>query len=338
MIAYSISIFILIILFVLLILLLRNYNKLQKYKKVEFPFKNLYDQNNNIINIIAIGAPFRNKTHDDLYQKYKKLNYEFIGISSYQQFPGSIDNPYEDKYHINNNHNYEKLVKTWLHCFRDPSKYFKTNIPKMLMSESDFKDINQYAINPKINKKYDFIYVCLKDNDNCTSGWQSYNRNWDLAKKCLYIMCTKYKLKGLIIGREKCIFTNSCNKFIEVISILPFNEFQIKLQESRFIFLPNINDASPRVLVEAMCYNLPCLVNYKILGGWKYVNSKTGEFFNDEKDLSKSLDKLLNNFSKYIPREYYSSNYGINISGKILRDFIKKHYTLDENISLITIR
>ena len=34
-------------------------------------------------------------------------------------------------------------------------------------------------------------------------------------------------------------------------------------------------------------------VNYNILGGWKYVNEKTGEYFKDEHDFEPALKKLL---------------------------------------------
>ena len=54
-----------------------------------------------------------------------------------------------------------------------------------------------------------------------------------------------------------------------------------ELQKARFIFVPNVSDASPRVLTEALCYDLRLLVNYNLLGGWKYVNEQTGVLFND---------------------------------------------------------
>ena len=47
----------------------------------------------------------------------------------------------------------------------------------------------------------------------------------------------------------------------------------------RVLFAPNVHDASPRVLAEAMCLDVPILVNRHIVGGWKYVNSETGAFF-----------------------------------------------------------
>ena len=36
---------------------------------------------------------------------------------------------------------------------------------------------------------------CLKDNDKCEDGWQSHNRNWELAQYCLDIMCNKFHLQ-----------------------------------------------------------------------------------------------------------------------------------------------
>lgn len=47
----------------------------------------------------------------------------------------------------------------------------------------------------------------------------------------------------------------------------------------RVLFAPNVHDASPRVLAEALSLDVPILVNRHIVGGWKYVNSETGAFF-----------------------------------------------------------
>ena len=62
--------------------------------------------------------------------------------------------------------------------------------------------------------------------------------------------------------------------------------------KSKFIFLPNEKDASPMVLTEALASDVPTLLNKNILGGWKYINNETGEFFNDENDLDQLLKKL----------------------------------------------
>lgn len=295
---------------------------------VAFPFKNLFDDAGQKLNIILIAAPFREKKHEELYDSYKAKGISFAGISSYLEFPGKIDNPYEDKYHITQKHNYESMVSTWLHCFREPAKYLTdTAMPKLLITEADLKDTSSYKPNPNIKKAYDFIYVCLKDNDKCEPGWQSYNRNWDLAKKCLVTMCRKYKLRGVIIGRENCPITEFCSGIVKILPFLPFNEFQQEMQKCKFLFVPNVSDASPRVITEAMCYNMPVLVNHNIVGGWhNIVPHVTGEFFTNENDLETALDYMTQNMENYKPRDWFIQNRSKERSGHVLSEFLIKHY------------
>ena len=49
-----------------------------------------------------------------------------------------------------------------------------------------------------------------------------------------------------------------------------------------------------------MCYNLPALVNKDILGGWQFVNDKTGEFMDIDnlEEFEKTLDNFLNKIKK----------------------------------------
>ena len=68
------------------------------------------------------------------------------------------------------------------------------------------------------------------------------------------------------------------------------------------------------------------VINKNILGGWKYINNETGEFFTDEKTFEKSLLKLTNNYESYHPHEYFVKNYGRKITGKKLKTFICKHF------------
>jgi glycosyltransferase involved in cell wall biosynthesis len=200
------------------------------------------------------------------------------------------------------------------------------------MSESDFVDPNRLSYNPNIVKKYDFIYICLDEgakheSTKCKPGWQSHNRNWELAKECLKVMCGNFKLRGLIMGRTNCDITEKCNNYISSMPFQPQDKFLELLQECKFIFVPNISDASPRVVTQAMCYNMPVLMNKNIIGGWKYVNNQTGVFFNDEKDITASLYELINNISSFTPRKWFSENYGKEKTGQRFLNFLKKHYT-----------
>ena len=251
-------------------------------------------------------------------------------MSSYMEFPGHISNPYDVLHNKNDkawtDYNYFDLTEGWCHCFRHPDKYIPNNFPKSLISESDFADFNRHVPNNKIEKVYDFIYICLKDNEKCQNGWQSYNRNWELTEKCLNIMCNKFKLKGLLIGRVNCKLPNSCHNLMELTDFVEYKKFIKYFNQVKFIFVPNRSDASPRVLTEAMCYDIPALINYNILGGWKYINKDTGIFFNDinnfEFRLSQLLEKIGN--GKLNVRNNFINNFGTINSGKKLLKFITK--------------
>jgi hypothetical protein len=47
----------------------------------------------------------------------------------------------------------------------------------------------------------------------------------------------------------------------------------------RFLFVPNDADASAQVLAEALGLNVPLLMNRATLGGWHYLNRRTGVTF-----------------------------------------------------------
>lgn len=299
------------------------------------PYCHLYSNKGDKLNIIMISKPFGSDEEFKIY-KENKDNFIFIGISSYLEFPNPVSNPFEDFTENYKRYKYKDICKAWLHCFRNPEKYFPANVPRLLMSESDFCDCNINVPDPNIKKEFDFIYICLKqDEKNKTcDDWATYNKNWSLAKKCLKIMCSKYKLKGALIGRKDCSPDDSCNGLMTYTNILSNDELKDYYKKSRFIFLPNIADASPRVLTEAMTFNLPCLINKNILGGWKYVNDKTGEFFDDENNLSSALDKLLPNIKNniYKPRQFFIDNYGIINSGKKLKRFLYDNFENDINV------
>ena len=261
-----------------------------------------------------------------------------MGISSYSEFPGKLTNPYDSKYHEKEGHNYENMVSTWLHCFRNPKDKINKNLPMLLMSESDFKDWE--TLKPTSEKKiYDFIYICLDDNKECNPGWQSFIRNWELAKKCIGIMCNDFGLKGCLVGRNNCILEKGSKDKVEIFGLLSHNDFLKKIRQSKFIFVPNSTDASPRVVTESLCLNLPVLMNYNITGGWKYINDETGEFFSDKENFKIALRKLLKNFHNYQPRKWFVNNYGKKKSSEKLAGFVNIYYpnVIPKNPKQITI-
>ena len=296
-----------------------NYDHFKKIENLDFPFKNMIDKTGGNLNIVLITAPFREKSHYEKYFQLRKTGALIIGITSYLQFPGHVLNKYDpsmtkcwmDKLCDE----YINKCSAWLYCFRDPYKIFTNKkMPLLELAQSDFTDPDKVKPNLNIPIEYDFIYCCLKDNDKCEEGWNSINRNWILAQKCFEIMCIKHKLKGLVIGRINCkLINDNLKQYLTIIDFQPYGKFHECINKAKFVFIPNIMDASPRILTESLCLNKRVLVNKNIVGGWKYVNNLTGEFFTDEKDIEYSLSKLLNNYDKYQPRSYFMSKYGPKI-------------------------
>lgn len=327
MIKYILILLILITLTIICVnkkLLIYDYFTNQEIESVKWPFMNLQDENNKNLNIMALMAYFDGDKHKKEFQKHLDNGIKFIGLSANQSFPRLCDNPYGQCHVLKNiqynNKNVEEYVYGWCHCFRKPEEYIKNNIPTVLISESDFIDTN--GIVPKnLTKKYDFITIQPKDNKECKDGWKSYYKNWSLCKKLLKILVDEMNLKGVVIGRKGC--DTGVNKINNLVLTDDVSHSKLKkyMEESKFTLLPNLEEASPRVLVESLCLNVPVLVYENILGGWKYINNDTGEFFNEDNFKSK-VNKILN--TKYNPRTYYVNNYGIEKSGLRLKEFIKK--------------
>jgi hypothetical protein len=193
----------------------------------------------------------------------------------------------------------------------------------MDLSESDYYDAEKQEDLDKIEKKYDFIYICLKDDDRCPmDGWNAVNRNFDLALKCLPIMIKEMGLKGLVVGRIGCGLEKQYGDKIEVVDFLLWHEFQVKIRESRFLFVPNIYDASPRVVAESITKNLPVLMNERILCGSKYIEYETGELFTDHNDIRLALDRLMGKIDTISPRDWWEKNHSRKKAGKRMRDFL----------------
>ena len=297
----------------------------------ERPFVNIYDENRNQLKIVLLSHPFTRDSSYKQYEQYRKDGFVVLGITSYNEFPKITSN----KHDVLNNpsekawtdYDYMKIADGWLHCFRNPDDYITS--PKLLLSESDFCNTDTFKPNPVIKKKYDFIYICPKDADDKCDGWVATNKNWDLAQKCIEIMCRDYGLKGILVGRKGCKVPDKCETtgFLSQLKLLE------AYHESKFIFLPNITDASPRILTEAMNCDLPIFVNTNIVGGWKYVHKNSGAFFTNENDLKPGLEYILNRYQHLTPRKHFLAHYGKENAGRKLKQFIQKHYSNKIDVS-----
>lgn len=292
-----------------------------------FPYRYLHDENNNILPIVMISAFFRDdKERVELYNEYVENNIKMIGITAYKSFPKPITDTTGDSTSKDDTFDYYSNIKNWLFCFKNPVKYgFDSRHNLMEMSESDFYDADPSA--PYGNKKYDMIYVCLKDTDSCPmDGWNAVNRNFNLALKCLPIIINEFGMNVLVVGRVNCGLETLYGDKIEVVDFLDFYKFQDKLKESKMLFIPNIYDASPRIVAESIIKDIPVLMNQNIICGSKYINNETGELFTDENDIRLALTNLLGRVDKISPKKWWKNNYSKKKSAKKLRDFLIKEY------------
>lgn len=328
---------IILILFFLGLIFIMN-NKNEKYEfftktKLEltfnnkenriFPFRYFTDIHNNPLPFVAVTGFFRDEKAKKKYYEYINNGIHVFGITAYKSFPNrKMLDQSEGKYEREeDDFDYTKNIKNWLCCFKDKEKFgFRDDNNTIDISESDFYNAET---NITTEKKYDFIYICNKDGDNCPlNGWNAVNRNFDLALKCFPVLINEFKLKGLIVGRENCGLEEKYGDKIEILGWLDWHILQEKMRQSKILFVPNIYDASPRVISECITKNLPVLMNENILCGFKYINYETGEFFTNEHDIAPALTKLLDRIDKISPRDWWSKNYSQEICYKKLRNFL----------------
>lgn len=105
----------------------------------------------------------------------------------------------------------------------------------------------------------------------------------------------------------------------------PWRDFLKLVESCRAVFTPCVSDASPRVAAEAMSKGTAVLMNWHIVGGWKYINDKTGVFFHDEHDIKQAIEKLRSpDFQKGLnPRQWFIDNWGPHNSGVRLQAFLE---------------
>jgi hypothetical protein len=288
-----------------------------------FPFRYFTDDKDEVVPVVAVSGFFREKKAEELYYEYLSKGVKIIGITAYKSFPNrEMMDDSEGEYEKNDTFNYTENIQDWLCCFKDYEKYGFTSSNRLIdMSESDFYTIEDHSKNRE--KRYDFIYICCKDDDTCPlSGWNAVNRNFDLALKCFPILCNEFNMKGLVVGRTGCGLEEKYGDKLEIVEWFDWHILQEKMHESRMLFVPNIYDASPRVVAECITKDVPVVMNENILCGSKYINYETGELFTDENSLRTALTNLLNKRYKISPKKWWEENYSQSKSQKKLRDFL----------------
>lgn len=283
-----------------------------------FPFRYFQDASLQLLPLVAVSGFFRDEAAKLKYDEYIENGVCVFGITAYKSFPRKILDGTEGEYEIKSDFDYIGSIRNWLCCFSDPNEYGFTDKNNLIeMSESDFYDIDTTDESKEDGSKsgdkiYDFIYVCLKDDDKTCplDAWNAVNRNYRVARECFPIMVREFGLKGLVVGRVGCGLEAEYGDQIEVTDMLDYWDLQQRLRQSRFLFVPNIYDASPRVITECITKNVPVLMNRRILCGSKYVEYETGEFFNDQYDIRYALNSLLAKIDTISPQKWWKTHYG----------------------------
>jgi hypothetical protein len=299
-----------------------------------FPFRYLYDDKNQIIPVVMVSGFFREKSERERFERYKSQGVKMVGITAYKTFPKPIRDPSENT--TTDDFNYLREIQHWFCCFKRSEEYGLTAANHRLknISESDFYDAETTVV---ADKKYDFIYVCLRDsNDETTkkcsrsasvagaeccpaTGWNAVNRNFELAKACFPIMIEEMGFRGLVVGRVNCGLEALYGDRLTVMDFLPYHEFQQKIRESHFLFVPNVLDASPRVVSEALIKDVPVLINSNIVCGSKYIHEETGVFFTNEKDIRPALTKMklhIRGERQFTPQAWWKKNHSCKKAAK----------------------
>ena len=312
----------------------------------EYPFQPVKNEHGDFVNIILVRSPFQYPHQKKMYLKYKD-DILFLGISSFESFPLSSPNPFSANF---SQDEYRGLFPGFLTMMPDPDSYFAPSTKTILLSQSDFNLEEPLAFGKKYagaKKKYDFTFSGT-DQDvetNCV-GWSSFAKNWTFVLEALEVMCSdEFDLKGVLVatknkqGTKACSIPPQCQDKIIQTTFLTQRGFFKYLAQSKFAFVPQVYDASPRVTTQALSMNVPLLMNDNIIGGWKYLNEQTGEFFHDIHDFRTSLKRLLTNLDKYRPLEYVQANYGTQYAGVKFKDWVVKHWgdrvTLPEGTQLL---
>lgn len=267
------------------------------------------DEKDEPTNFIAIRGEMEG---DEAHALFKKLVVEegrkVIGLSSYQNFPKRTCNPHQndcypaakDELFINQ---YGHHVIMWCHCFRNPLEFLPTqSIPLLLFSESDQYGYENDLFNTTSQEfQYDF-FASVPDGE-----WNAWIRNLDICKRWLNYMADEMNMKILVCGTDRrADFSGK----IDVVDFLPWDQFITAMNKCKYLFNATGHDASPRILIEALALNKPVLVNENVVGGWKYINAFTGDFFCPTEQIKPKIQQFLSEtVPKCLPRQWLNNHF-----------------------------
>eukprot|EP00937_MAST-01D_sp_MAST-1D-sp2_P004945 g4945.t1 len=305
-----------------------------------YSFQPVRTQAGKLTDIVLVRAPFRGDD-EALFRKWNSTLL-FLGISSFEDYPLPSGNPFSEPFAPDR---YAGLFPGWLHMFRPERarRVFPPHVKLLLMSQSNFA-LPAYpprTDQDRLAAEFDFTYSG-SDQDVASDcvGWSSFAKNWTLVKQALAVMCGEYRLRGVLVatkdktGTRACTIPDSCRGLMLQTTYLDQRQYLDYVRRSRFQFLPQVHDASPRTAAQALALDVPVLMNAHISGGWKYVteaHGETGEFFHGMGDLRAVLDRLLAKAKQagpgaYAPQRWMRAHYGDELAGPRLLRFVQQHF------------
>jgi glycosyltransferase involved in cell wall biosynthesis len=256
----------------------------------------------------VLHAPVRSPDRMEVLSGLLRAGTRFVGMTSDGDFP-----------HVEGHDpiDYASMCDAWCHCFREPAARLPPGAPQTLLSDSDFTDyawVVEQSRTAAPAPRYDFVYV------GATEPWKQQAKGWELALRCLPVLCGELGLRGLLVGTAATGIPRLPT--VTLVPALPWPELLRCVAGARFLFAPNELDASPRVLAEALSLDVPVVVNRCILGGWKYITRSTGVFFDDERDVAAAVTRCLR--GTWRPHLWFRSHHGPYLAGRRLLRLLRE--------------
>ncbi|MGR6918126.1 hypothetical protein ACU635_28115 [[Actinomadura] parvosata] len=281
------------------------------------PFLRVRDPAGRPLPWVLVRAPVTGRARHARLAALARDGHRFAGMTSYAGFPGPGWRDERD---------YGLLCEAWFHCFRHPDRHLPPHGPRALISESDFTDPRRVdparieavprppgtvAAVPRspgtvaavpgppgpvmAAPRADVVCVCAAHLADL--------KNWPLVRRCLPRLLAA-GLRVLVVDPPE----RAAPPGAEFTPRLPWPDLLAAVAGARCLLVPGVLDASPRVLAEALCLDVPVVVNRSILGGWKYVNAFTGVFFDGADDVVPAVTAACSGTRR--PRAYFTAHHG----------------------------
>lgn len=276
--------------------------------ELDWPFLGLTDQFGRDIGWSALVGPVSAESERGQLELVTQ-SHRLVGFTAFLRFP-SWPPPGEPK----------ATPAGWAHCFRSTADLLPSGPPRVFLPLSDFTDpllVSREKVGASPGRGVDFVYVCQPGRAS------EHVKGWELARRCLPILTLELGLRGLLVGRKNIAGLEEIDGAdqLEIADQLPWAELMRRFAASRFLFVPNELDPSPRIIAEALLMGTPVLVNRNILGGWHQVNPFTGAFFESEADVAAGARRCLSSWTS--PRRWFAAHLGPLHSGARLAGLIR---------------